>query len=1808
MKQDAASNATLEELGLLFRVPGDPERVWLLDALIRIVQEVEWLRGYFCDDSLEERLRQIRKDVNARLPERHRDTVPEKMGGEFGLADAMIGTSADHQPRGLLTLRGLIWLAIRQRRATGSAYASSAAKVASALRSIATSVGTQAETALQSIIDRLGRADALPSAIEALERLDAKKHKTLRETWDRWLKPTLLQLQPLTASGPTQEPEPELTGKPEPDSPSNREQPARLERLAGIEVHRLRPRRGLPDRLPDEPADEFVPPTDLVLVRGFGTGLLSRQQADYRARQAIWGRNDFLLSCHIEALLPDVYGAALRALIAHLDESEDETGCIGWLGCLLKGISGRSTGALTSIKLGAPPDGKPLDALYLDVEAGAFVFPPYWKQPGNRRVSSGDAERDDELPSSYFRPSEAQKRWTNHVIDVVTLPLGGPIRRVLRKHRESLVRLSKVGARTLDRDMAVAADAASRLVGVPFTVAGLRRSLGSAIMEASGDLAMAQLVCGDSFGRPSAHQHYYAPRRKDVAGIYVRTMSQLLDGSASPRLVQAGERVGSELLVRPECAKQLASASHGCFDEQIAAATGTSRVVLQHRSLLDHLVRMTLATCGHRWSNALFTITLRDLDLHTGAVLFADKRHDVAHDPRLACLPSVVCRQIVAYVAAVEGLCRLFPEIEAALLPALQGSAPLLFDLREVADHLETCVPTVDLIHDRGPREWQVLPENWGRTYLRTRGLEMGAPAFLLACQLGHFDTVGYPFSNESPTEPIDVVLRLRPWLDRVAKTQGWVVLDTPAFSAEPGADDQGKPNIVAWPCMPLRDWVHELSEANERAAVVQREWQKSIRMDARKAREASEKAVLEHVLLVDAGVSAAYMDHDQASHVKEMDRLDLYRVRQELLADCGDDTGLALARVRALRHVLRIVAKLAGQPVPTVAIPIAVRRPLDNAFFKGACLALSQAELLRERVRERAAMKRPDRTFAIQVARVAEALALYGGIGDAATVLAIIAARANVRPSATIPDLALVPLEPGHVVALRGVASLALCDLAQRFPNGHVPAVADIETTLGSLLPQWAVGPATTGLLTRLCSTMAVANRFEYSPAARFAVDPKHGSMSATVEEQLAFIDGDPVGPRREASAEKDNVTAGSPAKIATARGSALSQYNMLCRMIPTAGQRFHLVLSKRTITAAAVQSDATRAAVIAELDLWLRQSDEGTGEGLWSIVRMLAGWTKLELTRRKPDGMYLKYRSIKTYLTRFGRALVQELGELDATRWTERVVEDAYEFALDASADAKAKVAAGLLSFHRFAEAEFDLPEVDLSPVYAELENAERCADAAMILPAERSAAFNSIAKLAWGGAIADAAQTRIARAADAVTPYLGYGGARLSEPMGMQVGDVARRPDGQLWARVRSNRLRSLKTRAAARVLLLGPRADIAHCERAWQWADAVRKNAGPQRTDGVYLVSSADSRNDLSGQRAVAALIRSELAVATGRQSERLHRLRHLVATERLTSVALSAQDAAWIGLDPSDSTARPLQPRDLHAVSVPLGHAHWRTTIQWYLHLPWVLQSRAAERMREECFERRTVAAALGVTPSTLDNLLRGASGRDRVNIWFDHFRPGRAVDAHAAVLNQPSENEVQWKWTAAAVGKVVSRAWRTKDLLAALALEGIPLGEAGRLELYAARWERKLGLRLLPEYIGQRRRECPGRAVRRLAVDSDVESLWTLLERVATEGLGPIRLVVNSCFEYLSPRSGEKMVLTNLAATTLKGLLEASFEMKFSMVCVNLPGGLVEVSVASLGSDAQPGRHRGLALKRVLAIAGITIALQSSPLVACRSN
>ena len=159
----------------IFSLPGDPERVWLYRALLRVASRSLWLErdiDFFCPlRKLELELSRIEES----LPEPMRRARVAQLAGNAGLAGAIIGPTSDCASRELDVFRGALWLAMLECKATDRAFMSSAEVVASAVRSALHSDISAAATAIAPVLESLARSESLVGVTSAIDGLSKSK-------------------------------------------------------------------------------------------------------------------------------------------------------------------------------------------------------------------------------------------------------------------------------------------------------------------------------------------------------------------------------------------------------------------------------------------------------------------------------------------------------------------------------------------------------------------------------------------------------------------------------------------------------------------------------------------------------------------------------------------------------------------------------------------------------------------------------------------------------------------------------------------------------------------------------------------------------------------------------------------------------------------------------------------------------------------------------------------------------------------------------------------------------------------------------------------------------------------------------------------------------------------------------------------------------------------------------------------------------------------------------------------------------------------------------------------------------------------------------------------------------------------------------------------------------------------------------------------------------------------------------------------------------------------------------------------------
>lgn len=750
---------------------------------------------------------------------------------------------------------------------------------------------------------------------------------------------------------------------------------------------------------------------------------------------------------------------------------------------------------------------------------------------------------------------------------------------------------------------------------------------------------------------------------------------------------------------------------------------------------------------------------------------------------------------------------------------------------------------------------------------------------------------------------------------------------------------------------------------------------------------------------------------------------------------------------------------KYVGHVPGGVLIP---HRDETSPFFPGMMLARAQVLALRQFYKESNPKLRsgdPVTDDATHFAWAALGLVLFGFVEEEKEVLGLLRARGSAKRSVSIPDLVLVEWssDPRRVSGLRGLAAIAITTLAKRRHGRPMPPFQDIDEALAKILPT-GLGAGQTGVLKKLCETVHVCNRIELSGMARLGLDPENGSVSAAISQQVAWLDRDPVSPAAApASPPRPAPVAPLPSHR---RGEARIQYRDMLTVFPSGSTTTELPRTGKTITAADMVRGRTK--IGEELAAW--ESDPETNE----VVAMLAHWSLKMLRDGTVNTRNPALSTVHGYLTSVGSQLVtlsegcrlSDLDEADLAQLYLDCVEIKPSFA-------RARTAREILNFHAAVADAYQLAPIDESELAAYAPEARRSVDAELITPAQRDWALQTAAAIAdpkfpRGGHSLN--ETRLYRQMEVLLDLQGSAGTRFGEGAGMHLRDMATHGDG-LVLRVAANRNRPLKTAQSSRTIDLSFRNMGGARAATLDWIEAERGRLGPKGARHAYLSCTPGSTKDLSAKPYLRTLVCQTLARATGRPSERDHRLRHCCGTEGVLDVCLSSSDKqslAW--LVPLAQRHSPLSipfPRDLHQQSRVLGQSTPITTIRSYFHMPWALRSRSDEWIATRWLDRHTAATALGVTPFAADRIVQRNKAKEPVVAWLDSMSAPRVIETPQALVRPNGANSVEL--TSNEIGQILGWTSRLRGLEAVGASLGASQSDIAAIRAAAMEYVAKMG-------------------------------------------------------------------------------------------------------------------------------------------------
>ena len=305
-----------------------------------------------------------------------------------------------------------------------------------------------------------------------------------------------------------------------------------------------------------------------------------------------------------------------------------------------------------------------------------------------------------------------------------------------------------------------------------YTTSRLIRAHQLEILQQSGDVAVSQIVTGQTLGTSVTPLAYYAGKANSLQDVYNRTIAK--SGlSPSPRRHEEASRLGSQLLLKPETIGLVVkSASRGLLSTPRKSRTSGRQTLELHQLIVPSLALLWMAGTGFRPTFRLGEITSASFDLKAGIAVIADKKTDESHLGRLVPLPQVLIGSLAAYSHQLEKMAannRLTSVQRSAAQNALSGSGPLFF----FTSHSGPRPLVPEDLHKRLPGGW-ILPLNFLRHRLATRLREIGCPGPYVQALIGHHELGIQPFSEESFMVPGEYLESTRRHIDAVLHEDGW--------------------------------------------------------------------------------------------------------------------------------------------------------------------------------------------------------------------------------------------------------------------------------------------------------------------------------------------------------------------------------------------------------------------------------------------------------------------------------------------------------------------------------------------------------------------------------------------------------------------------------------------------------------------------------------------------------------------------------------------------------------------------------------------------------------------------------------------------------------------------------------------------------------------------------------------------------------------------------------------------------------------------------------------------------------------------
>jgi hypothetical protein len=1409
---------------------------------------------------------------------------------------------------------------------------------------------------IEAVLDRIGQPGSTNGLIAALERAlpeiseaDAQAGILLREEYL-----------------------PLLTGKFASPTPSRGRATKRRRRASTVRRTRIRiPTRERP--LEGESPEEAEPGQDAYRRTEPSKEPASVKEEIRWVHQRIWGSNPLLVRNHIESLcdaeatlLVRVIDARVRACVDAARFEDARISVVAAL-TLLTG-QGPKTFAAADSRLSHRDEANRRPRLLL--EDGQFELPVI-------------------RPESAFEASVS----TAHLLEETGVALRLALPPTICAWIKMLLVVNDEPWRwqpdALRGALTACIDGLETEISSGITLARVRNFARARLREATKDTSKTMILCGDSFGLSTAPLYYASVGRRELEDSFRAAMWPVFgDKPHSPsRGDQKHIRVGSQLLITPATARDLARSPSAPMHAPGRSQLENRRLIQDHNVLTNHTLCMLIAAGGHRPTMAIFELGRFDFDTEQPAAIFRDKQCDPAHFFRYTPIADLISEQIAHYVGHLRSLAGLLadnlPVSQRATL-SLHGDAPLFFHLAPSEAPVELSMTSW---RETLPTNWNLLPLNWGRTWLASRGREAGIEADHIAIVLGHLEATGFPFSRESPLEPAQLSREVSRSLGLLARSAGWVL--------RKGLSTTANASAILLEAGPLKDWKRERQTLADESRKFQIERRQILRSQLRKNRDEGERIVrsvlnaylsrgiptFEELAGPVSSQASPDVEIEKPDHAVVLSLEDLEAVQGKIEDATSGDKVLSIAAHNALhRYLKRATKRLRWQcPIPSPWLAAPTMEP--TPFFPGLFRATTQIRALREHF-GRIAAKSPDSEgfsefeWGCGIAMIA--LCIFSFESDSDRVRSILRERVSATGSSAFEDLLLVETgDRPQAVGVRGLAAVAIARLKRDHPTEALPDLGRLDEVLAAQIPE-ALSGSPAGLLARLCATVGVSNLVELSGLARLANDTKAGCVSMLVPRQRQFLE-EGYGPVE--SGPPEPVTQGSTSTIESrkcAPSAARTQYMQLRRALYIGAGPKTFKLTGESLSQANI--GAFRFPLERELEAFISQDD------ISPLVACVAAFALRRTSRGTPEKKDPAWNTVYGYITSFGAELVELGSTFDFPNMDADEYLDLYQDVLDRKSTdhTKAIAAREMAGFHAYLLEHHDFEVVDFSDLEGVVMSPEHQVDAEVIQPQEFLRGLEQLSALASPSKneeSCDPARTRLDRQAHVFAILLRVAGARHNELTALRFKDVLARPECTVLF-VRPSRYRRLKTSAARRVIDCSKRLSPHQRRVVSDWIAAEKSRLGKAWKSTLPVFGQSDEPKLRVASEELRDTTLEALGTYIGSRSK-VHRVRHLVASEDLAAIWLADKD--WRVLRRARARARRLArgqhrvavvlPRHIREQGIRFGHRQSSTTVMNYFHMPWMTLSRAHAAL-QRYVDRHSAAVALGVTVAAADKIVQ----------------------------------------------------------------------------------------------------------------------------------------------------------------------------------------------------------------------------------------